>query len=151
MEPLTPNDPLWKVLGQAKRVEVRPNFTQNVVRLARQTPQDRGWLARFKGWFLEHDSARTGLTWAAVAAAIAITAATFIGQPDSGSAPTVVITAPVPATAPANDAALAEVETDFPLVPEFETEWKNLEQVGDLLAVHDTSLLTDSEINLLLY
>lgn len=149
MEPLTPNDPLWNVLGQARRVEVRPNFTQNVVRLARQTPQDRGWLARVKGWFQERDGARTGLTWAAVAAAIAITAATFIGAPDRGTAPAVVITAPVPAQT--NDAALAEVETDFPLVPEFETEWKNLEQVGDLLAVHDTSLLTDSEINLLLY
>jgi len=147
MEPLTPNDPLWKVLGQARRVEVRPNFTQNVVRLARQTPQDHGWLARCKGWFQEHDSARTGLTWAAAAAVIAITAAAFLGQPESSGAPAVVITAPVPA--PTTEAVLTE--TDFPLVPEFETEWKNLEQVGDLLAVHDTSLLTDSEINLLLY
>ena len=142
MEPLTPNDPLWKVLGQAKPVEPRPNFTQNVVRLARQTPQERGWLARLNAWWQEQSSARAGLTWAA-AAAVVLTAASLLHQPAD--------TAPQMAQAPATPTEAATAETDFPLVPEFETEWKNLEQVGDLLAVHDTSLLTDSEINLLLY
>ncbi|TDU68178.1 hypothetical protein EI77_03295 [Prosthecobacter fusiformis] len=146
MEPLTPNDPLWKVLGQAKPVQARPNFTQNVVRLARQTPQDRGWLARFKSWWQEQDSARAGLTWAA-AAALVITAATFIYQPEGASSQSqVALVTPIPVVE-----TTAVPETDFPLIPEFETEWKNLEQVGDLLAVHDSSLLTDSEINMLLY
>lgn len=142
MEPLTPNDPLWKVLGQAKQVEPRPNFTQNVVRLARQTPQERGWLARVQSWWKEKEGVRTGLTWAAAAAVVLLTA-TVVYQPASSS-PQVAQTA-------APSAEVASAENDFPLVPEFETEWKNLEQVGDLLAVHDTSLLTDSEINLLLY
>lgn len=142
MEPLTPNDPLWKVLGQAKPVEPRPNFTQNVVRLARQTPQERGWLAQIRAWWQEKDGVRTGLTWAAAAAVVLLTA-TVVYQP-TASSPQVAQTA-VPT------AEVATVENDFPLVPEFETEWKNLEQVGDLLAVHDTSLLTDSEINVLLY
>lgn len=142
MEPLTPNDPLWKVLGQAKPVEPRPNFTQNVVRLARQTPQERGWLAQIRAWWQEKEGVRSGLTWAAAAAVVLLTA-TVVYQPTTSS-PQVAQTA-VPT------AEAATVENDFPLVPEFETEWKNLEQVGDLLAVHDTSLLTDSEINVLLY
>ena len=45
MEPLSPQDPIKHLLAQAREVEVRPNFTQNVLRAARQTPQDRGWLA----------------------------------------------------------------------------------------------------------
>ncbi|MBB5037777.1 hypothetical protein [Prosthecobacter dejongeii] len=142
MEPLTPNDPLWKVLGQAKPVEPRPNFTQNVVRLARQTPQERGWLAQMQAWWQEKEGASIGLTWAAVAAVVLLTT-TLVYQP-TASSPQVAQTAAPTAEATA-------VENDFPLVPEFETEWKNLEQVGDLLAVHDTSLLTDSEINVLLY
>lgn len=154
MEPLTPNDPLWKVLGQARPVEPRPNFTQNVVRLARQTPQERGWMARLKGWWQERDSAPAGLAWAAVAAAAVLGTAAFVYLPEeAGPLPQVVITAPdVPVTMPQEaPAAVASTDLDFPLIPEFETEWKNLEQVGDLLAVHDTSLLTDSEINILLY
>ncbi|MEN3943193.1 hypothetical protein WJU23_17980 [Prosthecobacter sp. SYSU 5D2] len=150
MEPLTPNDPLWKVLGQAKTVEPRPNFTQNMVRLARQTPQERGWMARLKGWWQERDPVPAGLAWAAVAA-LALGAAAVVYQPEEGgTSPQMVIIAPVPETME-TPFEVASTEMDFPLIPEFETEWKNLEQVGDLLAVHDTSLLTDSEINILLY
>ena len=145
MEPLTPNDPLWKVLGQTKKVEVRPNFTQNMVRLARQTPQDRGWLAQIKGWWQEQPVARIGLGLA-TAAAIALTTATLIFQPESTAPVQVAVSPPLPTTE-----LTVTPEVDFPLIPEFSTEWQNLEQVGDLLAVHDTSLLTDSEINLLLY
>ncbi len=150
MDPLTPDDPLWKVLGQARPVEPRPNFTQNMVRLARQTPQERGWLAHLKGWWMEHDSARAGLTWAA-AAAVVITAATLVYQPVEISQPQVALNAPVPVATVPTTAEATPADLDFPLDPTFESEWKNLEQVGDLVAVHDTSLLTDSEINILLY
>ncbi|SKA99272.1 hypothetical protein SAMN02745166_02889 [Prosthecobacter debontii] len=166
MEPLSPNDPLWKVLGQTKRVEVRPNFTQNVVRMARQTPQDRGWLARLKSWWQEKQEVGTAATWtwAAAAAAIALTASAVLFTPaasEESSANLAAVTNPAPVpisraeiasvekAEPASTVATAEV--DFPLMPGFETEWQNLEQMGDLLAVHDTSLLTDSEINLLFY
>lgn len=142
MEPLTPNDPLWKVLGQARPVEPRPNFTQNVVRLARQTPQDRRWLAQIKGLWIELNDSRAVLPWAAVAAIVILTA-TWFYQPEVSSQ-TMAKTA-----APATQSTTADA--DFPLVPEFETEWKNMEQMGDLLAVHDTSLLTDTEIIILLY
>ena len=43
------------------------------------------------------------------------------------------------------------LETDFPLVDGYDTQWQNLEQMGDLLAVQDSALLTDREIHLLLY
>lgn len=145
MEPLSPNDPLWDVLGKAKPVKPRPNFAQNVVRQARQTPQERGLLAQLKGWWLESGTAKSGFAWAAVAAAVALAATTALVSPGPQES-----YSSLAAVSPASVSSQA-ADTEFPLVPEFETEWKNLEQVGDLLAVNDTSLLTDSEINLLLY
>ncbi len=140
MEPLSPNDPLWNLLGQAKPAEPRPNFAQNVVRAARQTPQERGWFARLRGWWREAPLAG-GLAWAAAAVALAATAL-WVHEPAGAPA----VTASKPAAVES-----AAAEADFPLVPGFETEWENLEQMGDLLVVNDTSLLTDSEIHLLLY
>lgn len=139
MDPLTPNDPLWKLLGQSQRVEARPNFTQNVLRAARQTPQERGWVARLRGWVAAQE--RPGLAWA-VAATVALAAGLVLMQP-TGSAPEV-------AQQPAEVPALL-LETDFPLVDGYDTQWQNLEQMGDLLAVQDSALLTDREIHLLLY
>ncbi len=144
MDPLTPNDPLWKVLGRAKPVEPRPNFLQNVMREARQTPQERGWLARVRGWWSEMEGVPAGLAWSA-AAALVLAGALLMYEP--GAAPrTVAQTPQIPAAA---EPALSEA--DFPLVPEFETEWNQMEQMGALLAVQDTSELTDTEIHLLLY
>lgn len=163
MEPLTPNDPLWKVLGKTKPVQPRPDFVQNMVRLARQTPQERGLWARVRSWWQERESASAGglgLAWAG-AAAVLLAAGAVLFMPEHKAVPQMAATSTVtgqeavaPVTLPAAVASVATEaaqDTDFPLMPEFETEWKNLEQVGDLLAVHDTSLLTDSEINLLLY
>jgi hypothetical protein len=141
MEPLTPNDPLWNLLGKTKPVEPRPNFVQNVVREARQTPQEQGWLSTLKAWWLERELGHAPLAWAAAAViVIAGISLTFMPQTE---APQVVAQPAV-----TQDAVLSEA--DF-LVPEFETEWKNLETMGSLLAVQDTSELTDREIHLLLY
>ena len=139
MDPLNPNDPLWKLLGQSRRVEVRPNFTQNVLRAARQTEQESGWLARLRRWVSTPE--RPGLAWAA-AAIVALAAGWVLMQP-TGEAPEVVLQ---PAEVPA-----LLLETDFPLVDGYDTQWQNLEQMGDLLAVQDSALLTDREIHLLLY
>ncbi len=139
MDPLNPNDPLWKLLGQSRRVEVRPNFTQNVLRAARQTEQESGWLARLRRWVITPE--RPGLAWAA-AAIVALTAGWVLMQP-TDLAPEVVLQ---PAEVPA-----LLLETDFPLVDGYDTQWQNLEQMGDLLAVQDSALLTDREIHLLLY
>jgi hypothetical protein len=142
MEPLTPNDPLWNLLGKARRAEPRPDFVQNVVRVARQTPQDHGWLAGIRTWWQQRDAAATGLAWAA-AAVIALLGISLVSSP-----PAVTTASTQAADRPVQEAALSS--DDF-LVPEFETEWKNLETMGDLLVVHDTSQFTDREIQLLLY
>lgn len=141
MEPLPPNDPLWNLLGKTKPAEPRPNFVQNVVRAARQTPQERGWLAYLKGWWQERELGHAPLAWAAAAViALAGISLTFLPQAEV----TPMVAQPV-----VNQDAVVS-EADF-LVPEFETEWKNLETMGDLLAVQDTSQLTDREIHMLLY
>ena len=141
MEPLTPNDPLWNLLGKTKPVEPRPNFVQNVVRAARQTPQEHGWLASLKAWWQECELGHAPLAWAAAAvialAGISLTLAPQSDVPQVATQPVVT-----------QDAVLSEAEF---LVPEFETEWKSLETMGDLLAVQDTSQLTDREIHMLLY
>lgn len=142
MDPLSPNDPLWKLLGKARQVEARPNFTQNVLRAARQTPQERGWLAALRAWWSEGEKAPGGLVWAA-AAAVAL-AALVVFVPQEKSTPELAETTPVTVEP-------LLLESDFPLIEGYETEWENLEQIGTLLAVQDTSVLTDREINLLLY
>lgn len=141
MEPLTPNDPLWNLLGKNKPVEPRPNFVPNVVRAARQTSQEHGWLATLKAWWQERDAAPASLAWAA-AAVIALAGISLTLAPRD--------TAPQVATQPAVSTEAVLTEADF-LVPEFETEWKSLETMGDLLAVQDTTQLTDNEIHMLLY
>jgi hypothetical protein len=143
MEPLTPNDPLWNLLGKARHAEPRPDFVQNVVRAARQTPQDLGWLAGIRAWWHQRDSAAAGLAWAA-AAVITLLGISLVGTPSAETT-----AAPQAAVRSAVQEPVLNVD-DF-LVPEFETEWKNLETMGDLLVVHDTSQFTDREIQLLLY
>ena len=51
MEPFTPDDPLWKLMGNARPVVPRPNFTQNVLRAARLEPQVTGWRRRLWCWW----------------------------------------------------------------------------------------------------
>ncbi len=141
MEPLTPNDPLWNVLGKAKPVKPRANFVQNVVRAARQTPQELSWLAQFQGWWQGRESPSAGFTWTAVATMVMLAVSLTLMTRDE---------APQTAAVLVIDETLL-TEAEFPLVSEFEAEWKKLETMGDLLAVQDTSQLTDHEIHLLLY
>ena len=148
MEPLTPNDPLWDLLGKAKPVVPRANFVQNVVREARQTPQEHGLLAKLKGWWQDSISPSPALTWAASAAVCAVlilaTSVVLVSQQDSAST-----VATQPPAAISEEVLLTEI--DFPIVPEFVSELNNLEQTSTLLAVQDTSQLTANEIHLLLY
>lgn len=145
MEPLTPNDPLWDLLGKAKPVVPRANFVQNVVREARHTPQEHGLWAKIKDWWQDSISPSPTLPWAATAAiCIMVTSLVFISQ--DNSSPTVFAQ---PSAAMSEEVLLTEI--DFPIVPEFVSELNNLEQTGALLAVQDTSQLTANEIHLLLY
>ncbi|MDZ4402121.1 hypothetical protein [Prosthecobacter sp.] len=140
MEPFSPQDPLTKLLAQARKIEARSNFSQNVVRAARQTPQDRGWLAAVRAWWEDVSYAPAAGRWAlaaGAAAAIALTFAVLQTQPEV--APQIVeqtITIPAP---------------EVPLLPAAETPWETAYQTEALLAVEDTTQFTDSEIGFLLY
>lgn len=140
MEPLEPNGPLWKLLGKAKPVEPRPNFTQNVLRAARQTPQSRGWWARLTEWF--QDSPST-LSRAAIGvmAAVALTVV-LAAQFRTSDTPATMVAQPLLPT--------ASIVAEAPLLA-VESQLESVDEVSMLLALEDTSTLTDSEINFLLY
>lgn len=138
MEPFSPEDPLTKLLAQARRIEARSNFTQNVMRAARQTPQDRGWLIAVRSWWAE--AVNPSGKWAfavGVTAAIALTVAVLQTQPQ-----------PTPQIA---EKVVVPVVEELPVLPAAETPWETAYQTEALLAVDDTSQFTDSEISFLLY
>jgi hypothetical protein len=139
MEPLEPNDPLWNLLGRSRPVEPRGNFCQNVVREARQTPQDIGWWARIKTWALDNPTLlpRMALS-SACALALALGLSTLFPRGDSNTSLTTFEAPPS-----------AHVE-DLPLVG-LETQLESMDEVSALLALEDTSSFSDSEINFLLY
>ncbi len=141
MEPFSPQDPVRKLLDQARELNVRPNFTQNVVRAARQTPQERGWLAGLRAWWSDNTVAG-GLTVAAGAvAAVMLAFAWMPGQPADVQAVAAVLT-------PVEDISFVD---EMPLLPTAEAAWQGTMETESLLAVEDTSLLTDSDISYLLY
>jgi len=142
MEPLSPQDPIAKLLAQARAVEVRANFTQNVVRAARQTPQERGWLAALRAWWEDVSFAAPAGKWAfatVTVAALALALVIFQTQPE---------TEPQLAQQQAQEITVP----DLPLLhATAETPWEATFDTQALLAEDDTSQLTDSEIGFLLY
>ncbi|MDB6004194.1 MAG: hypothetical protein JWR15_1181 [Prosthecobacter sp.] len=143
MEPLSPQDPIAKLLAQARKVEVRSNFAQNVARAARQTPQDRGWLAALRTWWEDVSFAAPGAKWAFASVTVgALALALVIFQTQPAAEQQVAQEAP----------AVSTSVSDLPLLPEAaETPWEATFDTQALLAVDDTSQLTDSEIGFLLY
>ena len=142
MEPLDPNDPLWNLLGKARRVEPRPNFTRNVLRTARQTPQAAGWWAALMSRFQDQPASLPRML-AGVAAAVVVAAAAVLQW-----------TASEPATMaqlkPSRPHAVAVTVVEAPILA-VEAQLESMDQVSALLALEDTSSLTDSEISFLLY
>jgi len=136
MEPFSPQDPISKLLAQARRIEARSNFTQNVVRAARQTPQDRGWLAALRTWSEDVSFAAPAAKWAFASVSVAaIALAMVIFQTQPAVTPQIV----------------QQNVPELPLLPAAETPWEATYDTQALLAVDDTSQLTDSEIGFLLY
>lgn len=142
MEPLEPQDPLWKLLGKGREANVRPNFVQNVVREARQTPQERGWWAGVRAWLSEGTGGMPAGRLVAGMAAVALLGVMTVSVLKE-SAPQ------VPVMAVAEPVSVAGVEA--PLVPEVETQLESLDYLDELLALEDTSGLSDREIAYLLY
>lgn len=143
MNPLEPQDPLWKLLGKSREARVRPNFAQNVVREARNTPQERGWLAGLKRWWGEAESVLPAGRLIALAAVVLVGGLAWVKWAEDGAAKAeVAVAAPLVETARM---------TEAPLVPEVETQLESLDYLDELLALEDTSALTDREIAYLLY
>jgi anti-sigma-K factor RskA len=148
MEPFSPQDPLHQLLGKSRQVEVRPDFTQNVLRAIRQEPEPRGLLERMREWMngLAFSRPAYAVACAAILLAVALPAL-FLWQ--EGSAP---LTAQVPAETmipePAAEPMLSE---EASLETQVASELDNMNQLSVLLAQQDTSSLTDNEIALLLY
>lgn len=141
MEPLSPQDPLSKLLGKAKVVEPRPNFTQNVMRSVRQLPQSQSAWERLTEWFDARFSMRPMLTAACAALLVAAMSGYWLHQKDG--------------TAPSNTFAIVE----NPVTPssigaaenDVTTALDQMEQFSILLAQQDTRSMSDSDLALLLY
>ncbi|WP_038158966.1 hypothetical protein [Verrucomicrobium sp. BvORR106] len=158
MEPLSPNDPVFKLLGKTKSVEPRPNFTQNVLRAVRQTPQRETWWERCQSWLANGFGARS--TWAGSGLAVTAALAIWLGvrAPEvetPHNSPAAVATHSTKASSPdwATSSPTLE-EENFTAVEEptsVASQLASMDQMSLLLAQQDTSALTDNEIALLLY
>jgi hypothetical protein len=149
MNPLEPQDPLWKLLGQGRKVDARPNFTQNVLREARNTPQQRGWWNALKVWWMDSAALLPAGRLIALSALVVAAGLAWLPRvqvtPAAGGEPMLV----------AGQVEVLSVEPEVPvqapLVPEVETQLESLDYLDELLALEDTSGLTDREIAYLLY
>jgi hypothetical protein len=140
MEPFTPEDPLWKLMGKARPVVPRSNFTQNVVRAARQEPQGLGLAARLREWCAGWQPRLAG---GVAALALALIAGVVVLR-HSGPAPVEVAVNSAPAViADADMAVIADDNVTAPL--------DSLDHMDALVAMEDTSALTDTELQFLLY
>lgn len=152
MEPLSPNDPLLALLRKAKPVEPRPDFTQNVMRAMRQTPQKVGFWERVQNWFPHAFSPRMAFAFAVVAV-IGMVLSEWLqpaqealvmvqNQPEVSHLPAVVdeMLFSVTEQAATLENSVAQGQ-----------DYSDMDPMGLLLVQEDTSALTDSEIALLVY
>lgn len=148
MEPFTEKDPVYQLLGKAKKVEPRAQFTQDVMRAIRQEEHKTSYFRRFTASLASLWSRSPILTGSLATSTLALLigalALTSPKDSPSSSIPHVAHT-----TAPALQAPSQEA---FPLSSEnAESEWEKIEELDHLLAIQSTTSLTDSQIALLLY
>ncbi len=135
MEPFTPDDPLWKLMGKARPVILRPNFAQNVLRAARQESQDTGWRVQLSEWLVAwRRPLLSGLAATAVVlvAGVMLKTNTLLGTKQ-----------PEVAVISAAEMAVIADDVSAPL--------ESLDHMDALVAMEDTSTLTDTELQFLLY
>lgn len=127
MSDLEPNDPVWNVLGHAKKVEPSPFFARNVVREARLLGDSReGWLTRFASLF-----AGTRAIYATAAIAVMATALVIIVPRGADDAATGNTLSANEESAEAFDPA---------------SEIADVEYLGQLMAVADPGQLDDAAL-----
>lgn len=139
MEPFSPQDPVSKLLGQARPVEPRPNFTQNVLRAVRQSPQRMSLRERLAEWCASFSRpALAGVCSVAVAVLLAFQTVRQ-GTPVSDS-PRLEVASFITATEDA-------LSTDAYLA----TTLDDMNQLSTLLAQNDAQAMTDTEVAMLVY
>ena len=127
-------------MGRARPVVPRPNFTQNVLRAARQQSQRVSWLEQLKDWLALRPQAALGGAFAA--ALVLVTSVVLI--PHGSRVTNTAVVASAPAILPdAEMAAIVDVDVSAPL--------DSLDHIDALVAMQDTSALTDTEVQFLLY
>ncbi len=159
MEPFSKDDPLHRLLEKSRMAEPRPNFTQNVLRAARQTPQSVGLWERCTLWLREEGGAR--VLWQGALAATAVLTLSLVALKHTGSTPVPTSDAgsPVAATnghttpeeGTDSDASISAEADEMPVEAVVASELEDLDQLSILLAQRDTSALSDSDIAALLY
>ena len=161
MEPLSPNDPLHTLLGKARPVEPRPNFTQNVIRAIRQMPQSLGLWERVQAWFGGLTMPRMAL--AGVAAALIVGGLVVVAtQQHDPQSPVVAqqIQTPVmqaqqqlaqPPIYHVSAAMILAATAEVAPTAGSAAQPDDMDPMGLLLVQEDSSALTDSELALLVY
>ena len=145
MEPLSPQDPVSKLLGKARRVEPRPNFTQNVMRAVRQLPQGLTWRERLEEW-LGGPLARPAL--AGVCMALLLVGFFSVRMLHTDSTPASHSTL---AQAAGSSGSLLPADEFSPADNDVSTALSNMDQLSVLLAQQDTRAMTDTEVAFLIY
>ncbi|MBU6180730.1 MAG: hypothetical protein KGR69_13780 [Verrucomicrobia bacterium] len=126
MSDLQPNDPVWKILGNARSVEPSPFFARNVVREARSLGVARnGWRGRLLGLIQAHRS--LWVTSAGAVAAVAIALPALIDAVRNDSPSLSLDDEPAEAFDPASEMAAVEY-------------------LGQLMAVADPGQLDDDAL-----
>ena len=153
MEPLSPQDPLHKLLGKAKVVEPRPNFTQNVLRAVRQLPQREGVWERLAAWLGNLSAPRAAMAGGlALLACVALFALAFhsdsVSLHGSGSIAHSGSSTVAQPKQSALTKAIAEEHADG---LDFAQELDGMNQLTMVLAQQDTVTLSDADLALLLY
>ncbi len=154
MEPFSKEDPLHHLLGKSRTVEPRPNFTQNVLRAARQEPQHLSLWERCSLWMREGGGRtlwRGAMTAAAVVAIAVIGLRQFGAQAPETASSGVVAVAPVPPSESPATVENSPAAAELPVETVAATELEDLDELSMLLAQRDPSALSDSDIAALLY
>lgn len=147
MEPFSHDDPVYKLLGKARSVEPRPNFTQNVLRAIRQEPPATSLWLKIRTWLALHPH-YLGATAAVLITGLALSTwqshsqkelrSDFVRNQSAPSHPTAV--SPL-----SSDGKVAITDTTVA------SELGNMDQLSTLLTQEDTRSFSDGEIALLLY
>ncbi len=142
MNPLEPNDPLWKLLGKAREVEIRGNFAQDVVRAARHEPQERGLWAWLRAPFAG-GSSPAWLRPSLLAGAAALVVCGLVLRTPSATETSVTV---APAPDLSDDVAMIQLAEAMPTTP-----LDSVNEMDALLALDDASAMTDRELVSLFY